>query len=135
MFKKLILMVVTFVSFQVFADGGDHNHTPNYCSATNTKVCAHLGHMSSLNSRDEVTFVAHVMGAQQVTDMKVILWMPSMGHGSSPVKLEQTGVNHYQVTQAYFIMPGEWVVRLQFKLSGQAHEINIPLQVNDESFD
>ena len=48
-------------------------------------------------------------------DVKVILWMPSMGHGSSPVKVQKINSGLYQATQVYFIMPGDWEIRIQLK--------------------
>ena len=52
-------------------------------------------------------------------NIKVVLWMPSMGHGSSPTQVEHavdangsaiTGA--YSVKNVYFVMPGEWEVRV-----------------------
>ncbi|MFZ3230359.1 MAG: FixH family protein [Pseudobdellovibrio sp.] len=45
----------------------------------------------------------------------VSLWMPSMGHGSSPVKIEKIADGLYKVTRIYFIMPGDWEIHLQLK--------------------
>lgn len=50
----------------------------------------------------------------------VYLWMPSMGHGSSPVQMQrvlndkgQPVLGAYSVTNMYFIMPGDWEVRVK----------------------
>jgi hypothetical protein len=52
----------------------------------------------------------------------VKLWMPDMGHGSSPVKvvrplnasgLPEAGV--YRAEDVHFVMPGAWEIRIQFK--------------------
>jgi hypothetical protein len=45
----------------------------------------------------------------------VFLWMPTMGHGSSPLTLESTAAGVYNASRAYFIMPGSWQVRVQLK--------------------
>ncbi|MGZ3690492.1 MAG: FixH family protein [Pseudobdellovibrio sp.] len=128
MIKSLIAVALLCFGLQAFAqDGGDHSQT--VCSALDANVCAHLGHMTKLDSSGEAQFVAHVMVAQQVSDMSVVLWMPEMGHGSSPVKLELFGLNKYKVTQAYFIMPGTWEVRLSFTLNGVKHNLAIPVNV------
>ena len=128
-----ILLALVFVTFgsQVFAEPDHGDHSETVCSTVDAKVCAHLGHMTALNSRDEVQFVAHVLlpATQAVSNMKVSLWMPSMGHGSSPVKLTQIDVNKYQVSEAFFMMPGTWVVRLNFTFNGANHQINIPVNV------
>lgn len=48
-------------------------------------------------------------------NLAVSLWMPSMGHGSSPVKIEKLDIGVYRVSRIYFIMPGEWDLRIQLK--------------------
>lgn len=45
----------------------------------------------------------------------ILLWMPSMGHGSSPVTLERTDVGRFKATEIFFIMPGPWEIRYQLK--------------------
>lgn len=46
----------------------------------------------------------------------VELWMPSMNHGSSPTKIDNPlSVGVYPVTNVYFIMSGDWEIRIQIK--------------------
>lgn len=45
--------------------------------------------------------------------MSVFLWMPSMGHGSSPVTLEHLGVGKYRATNVFFVMKGDWQIHFQ----------------------
>ncbi|MBI3554828.1 MAG: FixH family protein, partial [Deltaproteobacteria bacterium] len=52
----------------------------------------------------------------------VKLWMPAMGHGSSPVNVahavDQGGANVpgvFKATNVYFVMPGDWDVHVQLK--------------------
>ena len=47
--------------------------------------------------------------------LNVVLWMPSMGHGSSPVQLKKLDVGTYEVTDVFFIMRGAWEIRFQLK--------------------
>ena len=49
----------------------------------------------------------------------VQLWMPSMGHGSSPVTVTRTAAGEFEVSRVYFVMPGDWDIRLQIKKNGQ----------------
>lgn len=42
------------------------------------------------------------------------LWMPSMGHGSSPIRIIQTG-DVYKGSNVYFMMSGEWELFIQLK--------------------
>lgn len=46
---------------------------------------------------------------------EVILWMPSMGHGSTPTQTTRLDVGTYRTSQVYFVMPGEWDIRFQVK--------------------
>jgi hypothetical protein len=41
------------------------------------------------------------------------LWMPSMDHGSAPVTIERASDSEFIVSRVYFIMRGDWVVRLK----------------------
>lgn len=48
-------------------------------------------------------------------ELFIYLWMPSMGHGSSPVNIESLEPGHFKVTNVYFIMGGEWQMIIQLK--------------------
>lgn len=45
----------------------------------------------------------------------VILWMPEMGHGSVPTKVERVDQGSYRVSNVFFVMPGTWEIRIQIK--------------------
>lgn len=45
----------------------------------------------------------------------VMLWMSSMGHGSTPVTMEKISIGEYRASNIYFVMPGTWDVRFQLK--------------------
>lgn len=45
----------------------------------------------------------------------IVLWMPSMGHGSSPVDVERIDVGRFRASQIFFIMSGPWDLRYQLK--------------------
>ncbi len=58
----------------------------------------------------------------------VVLWMPSMGHGSSPVFVEKLGIGSYRATQVFFTMRGDWEIRFQLKDQNGVHDqASIPL--------
>ena len=44
---------------------------------------------------------------------KVVLWMPSMGHGSSLTVTRRLDTGTYQTDQVFFVMPGEWDIKFQ----------------------
>jgi len=46
-------------------------------------------------------------------NFKIILWMPSMGHGSSPVLINKIGTGVYDVSEVYFIMDKDWQIKVQ----------------------
>jgi hypothetical protein len=45
----------------------------------------------------------------------VVLWMPAMGHGSSPVTVTQVSPGVYRATNVFFVMPGDWEIRIKLK--------------------
>lgn len=47
--------------------------------------------------------------------LKVVLWMPSMGHGSSPTTVQRLGPGSYRASSVFFSMPGEWEIRFQLR--------------------
>ncbi|MBC7370760.1 MAG: FixH family protein [Bdellovibrionaceae bacterium] len=45
-------------------------------------------------------------------DLRVKLWMPDMGHGSSPVTITRLSRGMYRMTNMYFTMAGLWEIRV-----------------------
>jgi hypothetical protein len=43
--------------------------------------------------------------------MSVVLWMPSMGHGSSPITVEKIAPGIYRAKKVFFNMKGDWEVQ------------------------
>ncbi len=46
-------------------------------------------------------------------DIRVMLWMPTMGHGSFPVTVEKVSDGIYKAREVFFTMPGYWDVHFQ----------------------
>ncbi len=46
-------------------------------------------------------------------DLKVMLWMPTMGHGSFPVTVTQSQTGIYEATEVFFTMGGYWDIHFQ----------------------
>jgi hypothetical protein len=60
----------------------------------------------------------------------VVLWMPSMGHGSTPTETSRMDQGTYQSKNVFFIMPGEWEMRFQIKNDTEViDEVVIPLVI------
>jgi len=131
---KIILALATFacglmISLPTLAE--DHTHTENVCSAKMANLCSHLGLHSALKTTEAGRFIVDIMTPDlaPVTNLKVTLWMPDMGHGSSPVVIKDIGNNHYLVTDAWFVMVGKWLVKLEFDFYGNTHQIDIPVDI------
>lgn len=52
---------------------------------------------------------------QDLAHPAVVLWMPSMGHGSSPTQVDRLDTGTYRASNVYFVMPGQWEIRFQDK--------------------
>lgn len=64
-------------------------------------------------------------GAPQVELPKVVLWMPSMGHGSSPVAVERISKGLYLARDVFFSMKGDWEIRFQLAGNQVVHAITL----------
>ena len=51
--------------------------------------------------------------------LNVYLWMPEMGHGSSPVEVQQNNSTNYVFSELAFIMPGLWVLHVEILENNQ----------------
>ncbi len=73
-----------------------------------------------LNTLDQTPIEVDLM-----TTPQVVLWMPSMGHGSTPTQTARVDEGTYRATNVFFIMPGDWEIRFQVKngteVSDEAH--------------
>lgn len=63
--------------------------------------------------------------------VELVLWMPSMGHGSAPAKVADLGSGQYMATNVFFIMSGEW--ELWFKIVREENQeavvIKLPVRI------
>lgn len=82
---------------------------------------------------------ADLSPAEAPGKFKVALWMPSMGHGSSPTKVNQV-INEkgepllgvYQITRVFFTMPGKWDVKISVKYPDGGEETqSFPVVIKD----
>ncbi|MGZ3773877.1 MAG: FixH family protein [Pseudobdellovibrionaceae bacterium] len=61
-------------------------------------------------------------------EVGITLWMPKMGHGSGPVKITNVSEGIYKIDQVYFVMPGQWQIRIQLKGAGADSVIDQVIQ-------
>ena len=52
----------------------------------------------------------------------LVLWMPSMGHGSSPTTVTRTELGTYRANRVYFVMPGAWDLHFQNKIANDVSD-------------
>lgn len=50
---------------------------------------------------------------------QLILWMPGMNHGSTPTQVQRLDVGTFRADKVFFVMPGAWEFRFQFKEGNQ----------------
>ena len=63
-------------------------------------------------------------------NLHIILWMPTMGHGSAPIKIKKIADGEYDVTNVQFIMGGKWDLKFQLKEGNQVvDEVIVPLSI------
>lgn len=130
MFKLSSIALVLALGFTQ-ATFAHEFHTEDFCSTEEKSVCAHLGYNEKFTTTAEGKFMFHATGekAALMENVNIYLWMPEMGHGSTPPKVEFLGSEHYLVSEAYFLMPGQWEVRADFTVEGAEHQIRIPIEI------
>ena len=134
---KITLLTLSLLFSQTAFTSNQADHSENICSEKNASVCAHLKFLSSINTSDEGSFIVHVMTTNDsaISNLKVDLWMDmgsGHGHGSAPVNIATTDeVNHYLITNAWFVMPGTWFVRVSFDYNNEPISLNFPVQVQE----
>ena len=128
--KSVLLTLIAFFSLSAKAH---EFHTPNYCSDQVKNFCAHVGYSAQPEVNKPFEFVVDLVAAPdalaQVKSANVELFMPDMGHGSSPVKVERLDVKHFQVSEAYFLMEGAWLVKVEVVTASGTILLDIPFEV------
>ena len=89
----------------------------------NSGLCAKIEWIVGPSGDGENSFFVKFWGKETGTpqgpfvdpehDDGVQLWMPSMGHGSSPVTVTEEEVGVFRATRVFFIMPGPWDIRVK----------------------
>lgn len=119
---KALMLLFSVIGFAnpVFAHG-DHGAPPAaHLVFSEGKVHAHVYWENGPNDGAESILRIEMKNgadhtALQITEgVSVELWMPSMGHGSAPTVVQPIDglAGGYRVSNIFFLMPGEWEVRL-----------------------
>jgi hypothetical protein len=136
-YMKFVVFVALFLCFGISNSQAHEEgvgHTPNYCSVENKNVCAHLKFLNVLNTKDEGKLIAHILtpSNEPIQNFKLDLWMNmgGHGHGSSPVDIAPLAeANHFSVANAWFVMKGTWLVRIDFDSASEHYHIEIPVSI------
>ena len=81
------------------------------------QLCGHIQWMAEPQIGDDSPFALSFIrlsdeaASELPGNLRVQLWMPSMGHGSAPVKISKTGVGSFEIRNVQFLMAGEWEIR------------------------
>jgi hypothetical protein len=104
------------------------------CVDQQPSICATLNFSSAIDSQSEGVFVVKVETptGKSVENFALKLWMQmgSMGHPGAPVDLSDLGQNSYQVQNAWFFMPGTWLIQMSFTYEGTSYHLEVPIQVS-----
>jgi hypothetical protein len=124
--KSFAFLAALFIG-QIAPAHTGHDHPPlsGHLSFKQNTLHLHANFLTAPNVNQEAILVLEAKDAKthQPTELndniEVVLWMPSMGHGSAPTQVERAveangnlipGV--FNVRNVYFIMGGEWEVRV-----------------------
>lgn len=129
----LVAVLMACVSLTACADPVYVNNSrenpdskPQQCEVffEKSEVCAFITWAEGPTKGKESKFDLQLMNAGnndfaekvKTADLNVILWMPSMGHGSSPTEVfKLPGMGFFAVSKVHFIMGGEWEIRFELK--------------------
>ncbi len=78
-------------------------------------ICAEVIWSAPPNSTTYNEFTLKFDQPVAFNDLVVLLWMPSMGHGSAPVQIEALSATSYRIHRVVFVMPGDWEIRIYLK--------------------
>lgn len=69
---------------------------------------------------------------KKVEELNIVLWMIMKNgheHGSDTVKIKENG-KKFSVSNVWFLMVGEWLLKIDFKHQGKPYKTNIPVCVS-----
>lgn len=120
---KKILFAIFFISIGCanpkYID--DIHHLPQGSDSTScaqkiANICTDINWSQGPSSQGESRFqIQFESDLPELVSLEVVLWMPSMNHGSAPVTVKRTSPSSFEATRVFFIMPGDWEVRIVLK--------------------
>jgi nitrogen fixation protein FixH len=123
----IILLLISFSS------NAQTSPVRKVCVDYTSDICIEITFVNTPNTTDEGEFNLMISSPnnEMVQNVKVDLWMQmgSHGHGSAPVQLKSLSNNNYKVENAWFVMKGEWQIRVDFEVAGQIYKLKLPVQI------
>lgn len=101
-----------------------HNKHQGACNMyySQSQLCADMAWLKTPTEQEQGSFDLKFYSKESLDqlispnfDVFVLLWMPGMGHGSSPVTVSKLSEGHYRVSNVFFVMKGEWEIHIQIK--------------------
>ncbi len=66
-------------------------------------------------------------------NLKLDLWMNMGGHGHGSATVDITileEAKHFEIKNAWFVMKGTWLARIDFDLNDEHYHIEIPVNIS-----
>jgi hypothetical protein len=130
-------LISFFISFSVLG----HDYFSSFTEDANqvcsqlTDVCVSYQSKETFTSKKEATFKLIIKHPSLMDTPfklnKVDLWMQmgGHGHGSSPLNIKNSSDGTYDITKAYFVMAGEWQIRVNYQYGNVNETLIIPVLV------
>ncbi len=112
--KVLSTIIFLLSTFSAFGSGPQQ-----HLSFSNDTLHADITWMTGPQNEKESMMLIKFRAQDKIENLnlKVALFMPEMGHGSSPTRIERVpGANLYKISKVYFTMPGIWEVRVTVQI-------------------
>ncbi len=131
--KTQIIALATLVMISWCAQAHQF-HSENVCSTQIQGLCVHLGYNSEPVINQSAEFMVHFesqtgLDMQKIESVSIDLWMPDHGHGSSPVQVRRLNSDHFLLSDAWFVMPGLWQIRINVSFDGQQDQLLVPIEI------
>lgn len=107
------------------------------CSKQQSSICAQLKSTKPLNSKEEGRFVVEVSGVdpRQIRILRAELWMDvctsNSAHGSAPLTVSSISKNQIGISNAWFVMPGIWLVKTTIETTYGNFLVEIPVFISN----
>lgn len=127
----LLSLVLGFGLLTTTAQAEDHHHSETVCSATNEKLCLHLGIHEELKAGQDSRFMIHFMLDETVNPSLIAnVAVSALNNNKSiAISTEQMDEIHYVAKNVNFTEAGEWKVEVKFTYGNGEHTILVPVTV------